>query len=69
MIDQLLEGIPRGTKKIQILRPSAARDPLSESGEWRLIRPRSSELADFQRAVILYAGNVLPVSNDRQQLN
>lgn len=67
-MDQLLEGIPRGTKKIQILRPSAARDPLSESGEWRLIRPRSPELADFQRAVILYAGNVLPVSNDRQQL-
>lgn len=65
-MDQLLEGIPRGTKKIQILRPSAARDPLSESGEWRLVRPRSSELADFQRAVILFAGNVRPVSSDRQ---
>jgi type II secretory pathway pseudopilin PulG len=65
-MDQLLEGIPSGTKKVQILRPSAAHDPLSESGEWRLIRPRSSELADFQRAVILYAGNVKPVSSDRQ---
>jgi type II secretory pathway pseudopilin PulG len=65
-MDQLLEGIPRGTKKVQILRPSAALDPLSESGEWRLIRPRSSELADFQRAVILFAGNVRPVSSDRQ---
>lgn len=65
-MDQLLEGIPRGTKKVQILRPSAAHDPLSESGEWRLIRPRSSELADFQRSVILFAGNVRPVSNDRQ---
>jgi len=65
-MDQLLEGIPSGTKKVQILRPSAARDPLSESGEWRLIRPRSPELADFQRAIILFAGNVRPVSNDRQ---
>src|SRR5205807_1743794 len=42
-MDQLLEGLPIGTKKVQILRPSATRDPLSDSGEWRLIRPRSSE--------------------------
>lgn len=65
-IDQLLEGLPSGTKKVQILRPSAARDPLSDSGEWRLIRPRSSELADFQRSVMLFAGNVKPATNDRQ---
>jgi type II secretory pathway pseudopilin PulG len=65
-MDQLLEGVPSGTKRVQILRPSAARDPLSDSGEWRLIRPRSSELADFQRAVMLFAGNVRPVTNDRQ---
>src|SRR6185503_3048351 len=65
-MDQLLEGTPRGTKKVQILRPSAAHAPLSESGEWRLVRPRSAELADFQRAVILFAGNVKPVSSDRQ---
>src|SRR6185312_12906874 len=36
-IDQLLEGIPRGTKKLQILRSEAARDPLSTDGEWKLI--------------------------------
>lgn len=65
-IDQLLEGLPSGTKKVQILRPSAARDPLSDSGEWRLIRPRSSELADFQRSVMLFAGNVRPATNDPQ---
>jgi hypothetical protein len=64
-IDKLLEGIPRGTKKIQILRASAARDPLSESGEWRLVRPRSAQLADFQRAVMLFAGNVRPTTHDR----
>jgi type II secretory pathway pseudopilin PulG len=65
-IDQLLEGIPVGTKKVQILRPSAARDPLSDSGEWRLIRPRSSELSNFQRSLMLFAGNVQPATNDPQ---
>ena len=40
-IDQLVEGLQSGTRKRQILRPSAARDPLSDSGEWRLVRPRS----------------------------
>ena len=40
-IDQLLDGIPRGTKKLQILRVEAARDPLSKAGEWRLIGPTS----------------------------
>src|SRR3989441_2390538 len=65
-IDQLLEGIPVGTKKVQILRPSATRDPLSDSGEWRLIRPRSSELANFQRSLMLFAGNIQPATNDPQ---
>ena len=65
-IDQLLEGIPVGTKKVQILRPSATLDPLSDSGEWRLIRPRSSELANFQRSLMLFAGNVQPATNDPQ---
>lgn len=65
-IDQLLEGLPSGTKKVQILRASAARDPLSDSGEWRLVRPRSSQLADFQRSVILFAENAKPTTNDPQ---
>lgn len=65
-MDQLLEGVPSGTKKVQILRPSAAHDPMSDSGEWRLTRPRSSELANFQRAVMLFAGNVRPITHDRQ---
>ncbi|MGI8898079.1 MAG: hypothetical protein ACR2IB_06765 [Pyrinomonadaceae bacterium] len=61
-IDQLLEGIPvtGGSKKRQLLRASAARDWLSTSGEWRLVRPRSPELIDFQRSVMIYAGNFLP---------
>ena len=65
-IDQLLEGVSSGTKKVQILRAAAARDPLSESGEWKLVRPRSSQLADFQRSVMLFAGNVRPATNDPQ---
>ena len=65
-IDQLLEGLPSGTKKLQILRPSAARDPLSESGEWRLVRPRSLEMSDFVQAVMLYSENVRPQTNDPQ---
>jgi type II secretory pathway pseudopilin PulG len=65
-IDQLVEGLSIGTKKIQILRSSAARDPLSESGEWHLVRPRSNELADFQRSVMLFAQNVRPPTHDPQ---
>jgi type II secretory pathway pseudopilin PulG len=65
-IDQLLEGVSSGTKKLQILRASAARDPLSEIGEWHLVRPRSAQLSDFQRAVMLYAGNIRPPTNDPQ---
>jgi type II secretory pathway pseudopilin PulG len=67
-IDQLLEGIPvqGGSKKRQILRVDAARDPLSTSGEWGFVRPRSSRLIDFQRSVILYAGGVPPATRDPQ---
>lgn len=64
-MDQLLEGIPRGTQKVQILRAAAARDPLSSSGEWRLIRPGSQALLDFQRQVMLYADGNLPPTNER----
>lgn len=63
-IDQLLEGIPRGSKKVQILRASAAIDPLSESREWNLVRPRSAQLTDFTKDIMLFAENVRPVTND-----
>src|SRR5687768_11221656 len=58
-IDQLLEGIPRGTKKLQILRLSAVRDPLSADGDWRLVGPNTQQLIDFQRNVIIYSGSNL----------
>ena len=65
-IDQLLEGIPSGTKKVQVLRPSAARDPLTTEGEWRLVRPSSSDLSAFQQSLMLFAENVAPATNDPQ---
>ena len=63
-MDQLLEGIPipGGTKKRQVLRASASRDPLSSTGEWRTVRPLAQELIEFQRAVIVYAGGAAPQS-------
>jgi type II secretory pathway pseudopilin PulG len=65
-MDQLLEGVPSGTKKVQVLRPSAARDPLSDSGEWKLIRPASMEMTDFTRAIMLYSENIRPATRDPQ---
>ncbi|HXD33419.1 MAG TPA: hypothetical protein VN643_20015 [Pyrinomonadaceae bacterium] len=67
-IDQLVEGVQLAgrTKKLQILRASAARDPLSKSGEWRLVRPHSSEITDFVREVMLYSGNIRPPTSDPQ---
>lgn len=65
-IDQLLEGVSVGTKKVQILRSFAARDPLTPSGEWQLVAPRSTQLADFQRSVMLFAADVRPPTTDPQ---
>lgn len=67
-MDQLLEGvpIPGGSKNRQILRPSAARDPLTIEGEWRFILPRSEALIDFQQSIMFYANNMSPRTNDPQ---
>lgn len=59
-MDQLLEGIPRGSKKLQILRVEAARDPLSSSGEWKLISPTSQDFAGLVRNLTVYSGGVPP---------
>lgn len=67
-VDQLLEGvqIQGRTRKLQILRASAARDPLTSSGEWGFVRPQSFRLIDFQRNVITYSGSFLPTPRDLQ---
>jgi type II secretory pathway pseudopilin PulG len=62
-MEQLLEGVPVGSKKVQILRPVAAHDPLSTSGEWKLIKRTDQALLEFQRAVIAYAGRQVLTSD------
>lgn len=59
-MEQLTEGIPRGTKKLQILRAEAARDPLSSSGEWRLIGATSQDFGGFVRSLTTYSGGTPP---------
>jgi type II secretory pathway pseudopilin PulG len=59
-MDDLLEGLPQGTKKRQILRASAAVCPLSEDGKWRLIKADVDNLGNFARRVQDYNGGVLP---------
>ncbi|MET0752271.1 MAG: hypothetical protein ABWZ66_02810 [Pyrinomonadaceae bacterium] len=61
-IDDLLEGLPQGTKKRQILRASAAVDPLSEDGKWRLIRADSQAFLSFGKRVQIYNNGILPSS-------
>jgi type II secretory pathway pseudopilin PulG len=64
-IDELLEGLPAGTKKRMILRASAAIDPLSEDGKWRLIKPDSQAFLNFGRRVQNYNNGILPSSPSR----
>ena len=59
-IDDLLQGIPRGTKKLQILRSEAAHDPLSSSGEWKLVGPTSQDVGAFVKSLTVYSGGVPP---------
>jgi type II secretory pathway pseudopilin PulG len=59
-IDDLLEGLPQGTKKRMILRPSAATDPLSEDGKWRLIKPDPQVIGAFAKRVQSYNNGLLP---------
>lgn len=61
-MDDLLEGLPQGTKTRQILRPSAAIDPLSEDGKWRLIKPDPQTIARFAKKVQEYNNGALPTS-------
>ena len=59
-MDDLLQGIPRGTKKLQILRAEAAHDPLSTSGEWKLVGPTSQDVGAFVKSLTVYSGGVPP---------
>lgn len=63
-MDDLLEGIPYGTKKRQILRESAAIDPLSGDGKWALVPLESSTMRNFARRVQNYNNGALPSSEN-----
>jgi hypothetical protein len=64
-IEDLLEGLPQGTKKRMILRPSAAIDPLSEDGKWRLIKAEPQVIAKFAQRVQTFNGGLLPSNPTR----
>ena len=64
-MDELLEGLPQGTKKRQILRPSAAVDPLSEDGQWRLISPTSRAFLKFGKRVQNFNNGLLPATPNK----
>lgn len=59
-MDELLEGAPVGTKKIQVLRESASHDPLSKSGEWKTIKVNDPALVTFIRDLGKYAEGRTP---------
>jgi len=59
-MDDLLEGLPYGTKKRMILRSSSAVDPLSEDGKWRLVKADPDSIGKFARRLQNYNGGVLP---------
>jgi type II secretory pathway pseudopilin PulG len=67
-MDDLTEGLPQGTKKRQILRPSATIDPLSEDGKWQLINPTKQAFLNFGRRVQIYNNDVLPSSPEPKQI-
>ena len=67
-IDDLLEGLPQGTKKRMILRASSATDPLSPDGKWRLIKADQSTVAPFAKRVQAYNNGVLPNNPQPVQL-
>ena len=61
-MDDLVKGItpPGSIKTIYLLRKSAARDPLSADGEWKLVHQTDPVFRDFTLAVINYNGGTPP---------
>ncbi len=70
-MEELLDGVtPTGrTKKVKVLRASAARDPLSESGEWRTVKPRDEAMIRFVRDITEYAENKTPAATNDSALS
>lgn len=70
-IEDLLEGVqlPGRTKKMMILRESAARDPLSSSGEWKLVQPNDKVMGNFLREIKIFNNGMTPDSPPVFQTN
>lgn len=67
-MEELQEGAPVGTRKVQVLRASAAHDPLSKSGEWRPIKVNDPALISFIRDLTRYTDGHLPSPTNDQAL-
>ena len=70
-MEQLQEGapVPGRTRKLQVLRPSAARDPLSKDGEWRVvISSIDRRLIDFGARVTAYNNGAAPTTTDQRMM-
>jgi type II secretory pathway pseudopilin PulG len=65
-MDDLLKGLPQGSKNRQILRASAAIDPLSPDGKWRLVKPNPQTIANFARRLMNYNDGLLPDNPDKR---
>ncbi|HKX84356.1 MAG TPA: type II secretion system protein [Pyrinomonadaceae bacterium] len=64
-IDDLLEGLPQGTKKRMILRASAATDPLSEDGKWLLVQAKPETIARVAARIQTFNNGLLPGSGSQ----
>jgi hypothetical protein len=70
-MDDLLDGVEPfagSFKKIQILRKAAARDPLNNDGEWKLIRVNDRTFLDFRQSVLKYNNGIPPATSVRHKI-
>lgn len=68
-MDDLTKGVqvPGRINKVYLLRPSATRDPLTKSGEWKVVRATDREWREFQEGLQKYVGQVPITSLARAQ--
>ncbi|HEX8559449.1 MAG TPA: hypothetical protein VF668_15210 [Pyrinomonadaceae bacterium] len=66
-MEELLAGVAPAnrTKKVMVLRASAARDPLSSSGEWRTVKTNDPAFVRFVRDLTEYNDGRPLVANPR----
>src|SRR5882724_2164382 len=60
-MDELVTGVTVGIRQIHFVRPSAAKDPMTND-EWRLVRPGDPVILEFAEAWQAYTLQQLPAS-------